>query len=188
MIKISFHFHECDFGKPHLKQKSNPSICTTFRYYVANLMEINPISPKKRIRGFNALVSIQYHTFLCVTKYNPILARYLCFPSVPESHNPSCWDRPVNLVFDDSVLTPVWQTTPESTKTYKSFQDGLSFMIGWLIEAYNPGFCTTGLNLGLEQWSWGQSSGAISIIEFVLRVNSTRYTEHNTKINIEGPQ
>ena len=33
-----------------------------------------------------------------------------------------------------------------------------------------------------------QSSGAISIIKFVLRVNSTRYTEHNTKINIECPQ
>ena len=30
-----------------------------------------------------------------------------------------------------------------------------------------------------------QSSGSISIIEFGLRVNSTRYTEHNTEINIE---
>ena len=44
------------------------------------------------------------------------------------------------------------------------------------------------VNMELEQWPWGQSSGAISIIEFGLSVYSTRYNEHNTKINIEGRQ
>ena len=34
----------------------------------------------------------------------------------------------------------------------------------------------------------GQSSGAISIIEFGLKVYSTRYTEHNTKITVECSQ
>ena len=34
----------------------------------------------------------------------------------------------------------------------------------------------------------GERSGAILIIEFGLRVNSTTYTEHNTEINIEGRQ
>ena len=34
----------------------------------------------------------------------------------------------------------------------------------------------------------GQGSGTISIIEFGLSVCSTKYTEHNTKINIECPQ
>ena len=33
--------------------------------------------------------------------------------------------------------------------------------------------------------TWGQSSGAISIIEIGLKVYSTRYIEHNTEINIE---
>ena len=55
----------------------------------------------------------------------------------------------------------------------------------WLIEAYSPGFWTKRLELGLEQW---QSSGTISIIVFGLRVYSTRYIEHNTKINIECTQ
>ena len=41
-------------------------------------------------------------------------------------------------------------------------------------------------NIGLEQWPWG--SGAISIIEFGMSVNSTRYNKHNTKINIKGRQ
>ena len=30
-----------------------------------------------------------------------------------------------------------------------------------------------------------KSSGVISITKFGLKVNSTRYTEHNTKINID---
>ena len=47
-----------------------------------------------------------------------------------------------------------------------------------MINADSPNFCTKNDNMGL---------GSISII-FVLRVNSTRYTEHNTKINIECPQ
>ena len=43
-------------------------------------------------------------------------------------------------------------------------------------------------NIGLEQWPQGQNSGTISIIEFGLRVYSTRYTAHNAEINIECPQ
>ena len=47
--------------------------------------------------------------------------------------------------------------------------------------------CSTGLTVTLVT-KQGQSTSAVSIIEFGLRVYSTRYTEHNTEINIEGPQ
>ena len=56
-----------------------------------------------------------------------------------------------------------------------------------MIEVYSPGFCPKKAKIGLEQCLFGQSSGTISIIEFGLRKYSTRYTEHNTKINIESP-
>ena len=50
--------------------------------------------------------------------------------------------------------------------TFEYINQKLISFNDWLIEAYyynSPGFYIKRLKLVLEQWSWGQSSGAISI-------------------------
>ena len=57
-----------------------------------------------------------------------------------------------------------------------------------MIETYSPGFLHKNAKLALNNDLEVKGLVQISIFEFGLRVYSTRYTERNTKINIECPQ
>ena len=65
--------------------------------------------------------------------------------------------------------------------TFTIFCNKFEFVRFNFIGDYSPGFCTTGLSLDLNNDVEVKVLAQISIIEFGLKVYSTRYTNEYTK-------